>query len=243
MIQDLLLPVVLPWLSAVLLLAGLAWRLGRWLRAKARPAPLFPAPAEPLAAWAGIAAEVCLLGGRRTVPTPGLVAAWCLHAALVLLAVGHVRAVADFPGLWAALGLTVPRIDRLGAVAGGAAGLVALAATLALALRRIAAPAVRRASRPADFLVLALLAAVLVSGLWLRLDGRTDLPAVRTYLVGLLSLHPGPLPASPGFTVHFLSAQALAVVFPWSKLLHAFGVFPAKAGLGDRPGPAAAARP
>lgn len=221
----------LPYLTAAALFLGLLRRLRRWRRAAARPAPLFPVPDATPAVWAKIAAEVCRLGGRRNTFTSGIVAAWSLHAALLLLAVGHCRAVADFPGLWAVLGLTVQDVDAFGAVAGSAAGFVALAAVAALAVRRLASPAVRVASRPQDFLALALLAAVVASGLFMRLAGRTELADVRAYFAALAALRPGPMPQAPGFAVHFLLAQALAVYLPWGKLLHAFGVFPAKAGL------------
>lgn len=232
----------LPYLTATALLLGLLWRLRRWRRASARPAPLFPAPDTTSAVWTQIAAEVCLLGGRRSAFASGIVAAWGLHAALLLLAVGHCRAVADFPGLWAVLGLTGEDVDRVGAVAGSAAGAVALAAVAALAVRRLASPAVRVASQPEDFFALALLAAVIASGLFMRLAGRTELVDVRAYFAALAALRPGPMPQAPGFAVHFLLAQALAVYLPWGKLLHALGVFPAKAGLRDTvPPPADAA--
>lgn len=225
----------LPYLTAAVLLLGLLRRLRRWQRASARPAPLFPAPDTTPAVWTQIATEVCLLGGRSTAFASGIVAAWGLHAALLLLAVGHCRAVADFPGLWAALGLTVQDVDRVGAVAGSAAGAVALAAVAALAVRRLVSPAVRVASRPEDFFALALIAAVIVSGLFMRLAGRTELADVRAYFAALAALRPGPMPQAPGFAVHFLLAQALAVYLPWGKLLHAFGVFPAKACLRAAP--------
>ncbi|WP_428562609.1 MAG: respiratory nitrate reductase subunit gamma [Solidesulfovibrio sp. DCME] len=221
----------LPYLTATVLALGLARRLTRWRRAKAPPAPLFPAATSRPAAWAGIGREICLLGGRRTVWTVGIAAAWALHAALALMALGHLRVLTDFPRLWARLGLAPQAVDRLASVCGTLLGLVALAAVLVLALRRLTVPGLRAITRPGDALSLALLGAVLASGLAMRLAGQADLGPVRAYFAALARLRPVPLPDVPGFAAHFLLAQALAVALPFSKLLHTLGVFPAKAGL------------
>lgn len=231
-----LLPVWLPYLSLALCLLGLAWRLGRWRRAPAAPAPLFPLPPTRSAAWRRTLAELCLLRGLHAGDRGQWYGAWPLHMALALLAVGHLRAFVDFPGLWRALGLTPGGVDRLAAVSGGAVGLVAMAACLFLLARRGLARRVREITRPGDILVLVLLLAVIVSGNAMRFGETVELDPVRAYFAGLAGLRPGPLPAVPGFAAHFLLAQALFVAAPFSKLLHAPGVFFAKAGLLGRSG-------
>jgi nitrate reductase gamma subunit len=221
----------LPYLTVAVVLFGLTRRLVRWSRAAPGLAPLFPAATARPAAWARLAGEVCLLRGRRALPGLRPVVAWSLHAALVLLALGHLRAVTDFPRLWAWLGLSPAAVDRLADAVGGAVGLAALAALLILALWRLGAPRLRAVTRTGDVLALVLLGAVLFSGLIMRLGGPVDLGSVRAYLFALATLHPVPLPDVPGFAAHFLLAQALALLIPYGKLLHMLAVFPAKAGL------------
>jgi len=230
-------PACLPYLTASILVLGLAWRLRRWNRARAASSPLFPlsprtrqsAPSPALDA-ARIAAEICLLRGRRAGKPAH--AAWCFHFSLVLLLIGHIRAFTDFPRLWAALGLSPEVVATLAALAGGAAGLFALGSGLWLAGRRLVLPGLRGITRFEDVFLLALLLAVIASGLAMRLGRATDLESVRSYFAALASLRPGPMPETPGFALHFLLAQALIVVFPFGKLLHAAGILPAKLGLG-----------
>lgn len=165
--------------------------------------------------------------------------AWLFHGALLLLALGHLRAVTDFPGVFTALSLSPAAVDRLAGISGLGIGLLALGALLALALRRILAPGLRQITRFEDGFALALLAAVVGSGLAMRLGPAVDLTPIRAYSMALATLHPAPLPDVPGFAAHFLLAQVLAVYAPFGKLLHITGIFGAKAGLdASLPGPA-----
>lgn len=230
-----LVPTTLPYLTAGVLLFGLWRRCRHWRQAAARPAPLFPGASSPLRAWGRLGGQLCLLRGRRTAPGAGALPAWGLHVALALLFIGHLRAVTDFPRLWAALALTPEAVARLADLAGGLVGLAALAAVLALLARRLFTPGLRAISGPEDFLVPLLLAAVIGSGLAMRFGGQARLEPVWAYFADLAALRPRPMPAVPGFAAHFLLAQALAVVLPWTKLVHAVGVFPAKAGLDPVP--------
>jgi nitrate reductase gamma subunit len=226
----------LPYLTAAVFVFGLARRIVRWSRAPAPAAPLFPLPGTRRRAVARLAAEICLLRGRAAGSVSSRLPAWLFHASLVLLLVGHVRAVTDFPGLWAALALSPAAVDRLATVAGGAAGLLALGSALALAVRRAVVPGLRDVTGLEDVCVLALLVAVIGSGLAMRLGPAVDLAPVRAYLADLARLRPRPMPDVPGFALHFLLAQALVAAIPFGKLLHLAGVFPAMAG--DRRDPA-----
>jgi nitrate reductase gamma subunit len=44
-------------------------------------------------------------------------------------------------------------------------------------------------------------------------------------MLGLARLHPQPVPADPWFLLHFSLVLALLVYFPFSKLMHAGGIF------------------
>jgi nitrate reductase gamma subunit len=219
----------LPYLTTLVFAAGLLWRLHRWNRAAGRT-PLFPFPARPTARWYHIAVEICLLRGTHAVDGSRF-GSWLFHAVLAVLLVGHIRVVVDFPGLWAALMLTPTNVDALANVIGGLAGFVALLAGLFLLARRALLPRLREITRFEDVFTLALVLSVIVSGLAMRLGPSVDLVPVRAYFADLAAGRPRPMPDIPGFALHFLLAQALAVVAPFGKLLHIPGVFPAKAGL------------
>jgi nitrate reductase gamma subunit len=225
----------LPYLTTLAFAAGLAWRIRRWSLAAAPPAPLFPLPDGTATAWGRIGVEICLLQGRRPGPSFSWLGPWCFHAALALILIGHLRAVTDFPRLWAALALSPATVDALAAVAGGAAGLLALASGCFLLGRRLLLPRLREISQGEDVFALVLLLAVILSGLAMRFGPPVDLGPVRAYFAALAAFAPGPMPDVPGFAVHFLLAQALAVYAPCGKLLHMAGVIPAKAGWYKRP--------
>lgn len=221
----------LPYLTLLVGVLGLARRIARWRRAPAAGAPLFPLPRTRTATWRRLAAELCLLRGLHAGDRNLWLGAWPLHVALALLAVGHIRAFVDFPGLWQALGLAPEAVDKLAGASGGAVGLVAMTACLYLLARRGLVRRVREITGPGDVLALLLLLAVIVSGNALRFGPPLDLGPVRDYCAALVRLRPVPLPEVPGFAVHFLLAQALFAWAPWSKFLHAPGVFLAKATL------------
>lgn len=221
----------LPYLTFLVGVLGLARRIARWRRAPLARAPLFPLPPTRTAAWRRTAAELCLLRGLHAADRARWLGAWPLHVALALLAVGHVRAVVDFPGLWRGLGLSPEAVDRLAQAAGGAVGLVALAACFVLLARRLVVPRLRQITRTGDLLALLVLLAVIVSGNALRFGPGLELAPIRAYFLSLAVLSPAPLPEPPGFALHFLLAQILFAWAPWSKLVHAPGVFFAKATL------------
>ena len=105
------------------------------------------------------------------------------------------------------------------------AGFALLAGLLGLWLRRIFVERIRYISTPSDHLMLALLVGIAASGLGLKFINHTDIVAVKMFFLGLLRFDWQPLPADPGLYVHLLLVAALLLVFPFSKLLHAPGVF------------------
>lgn len=221
----------LPYATLLVFGLGLARRVARWRLATAAPAPLFPRPATPAGAWRRLVVEICLLRGAQTGDPVRWIGAWPLHAALLALAVGHVRAFVDFPGLWRLLGLGPERVDSLAGLAGGAVGVVAMLACLWLMARRTCVRRLREITRAEDVWTLLLLLAVLVSGNAMRFGPHVDLEPVRAYFASLARLRPVPMPDVPGFAVHFLLAQVLLAWAPFGKLLHAPGLFWAKEGL------------
>ena len=78
-------------------------------------------------------------------------------------------------------------------------------------------------SRPSPTLLL--LIAIVGTGLLMKFVVRTDVVSAKAFVLGLVRFHPAPVPADPWFLVHFSLVLFLLVYFPFSKLMHAGGVF------------------
>ncbi len=80
-------------------------------------------------------------------------------------------------------------------------------------------------SSPADYGVLILILLIALSGLGLKFVSHSDLVGIKHFLLGLLMFSPVDMPAHPAFIIHLTLVLMLAVYFPYSKLVHAGGVF------------------
>jgi nitrate reductase gamma subunit len=92
-------------------------------------------------------------------------------------------------------------------------------------VRRFAVARVRYISTPSDHLMLALLLAIAVSGLAMKYLAHTDVVAVKAFFLGLMVADWQPLPADGVLYVHLALVALLMLIFPFSKLLHAPGLF------------------
>ncbi|MDL2207425.1 sulfate reduction electron transfer complex DsrMKJOP subunit DsrM [Desulfovibrio sp. OttesenSCG-928-M16] len=101
-----------------------------------------------------------------------------------------------------------------------------LAALLFLLCRRLFDMKIRYISLPADYFPLFLLLGVSLSGIFLRYLVKSDIAAVKAFIVGLVSLSPISAEALPPlFFMHLFFVSVLLVYFPFSKLMHMGGVF------------------
>ena len=105
-------------------------------------------------------------------------------------------------------------------------GVVLLLAVIYLFLRRVAVPQLRYISLPSDFFPLFLIIGLAASGILMRYFIRVDITSVKELIVGLVSLSPK-IPKGIGvvFFVHLFLLSVLIAYFPFSKLMHAGGVF------------------
>lgn len=92
-------------------------------------------------------------------------------------------------------------------------------------VRRLWVDRVRYISSPSDHLMLALLIAIALTGLSIKFLWHTDIVAVKAFFLGLMYFDWQPLPNHPLLLVHLFLVALLMVVFPFSKLLHAPGLF------------------
>jgi nitrate reductase gamma subunit len=109
-------------------------------------------------------------------------------------------------------------------------GLAIVAALFLLWFRRIFLSRERTLSLPSDHFALILLLAITVSGNIMRYFVKADLFAVKELLMNLMVFNIGKAvevanTIEPVFYVHFALASFLLAYFPFSKLMHAGGVF------------------
>ncbi|WP_165171718.1 sulfate reduction electron transfer complex DsrMKJOP subunit DsrM [Adlercreutzia sp. ZJ242] len=95
-----------------------------------------------------------------------------------------------------------------------------------LFLRRVVLPRIRFVSLSIDYFPLFLLLGIALTGIVLRYGVRVDVTGVKEVAMGLVSFSPvAPEGIEPLLFVHLFLVCALIVYFPWSKLMHAPGVF------------------
>lgn len=140
---------------------------------------------------------------------------WTFHVSLALVLVRHLRYFQEpvwEPVVW---------LQPFGVYAGF--GL--LLGLTGLWARRFLVDRVRYISTPSDHLILALLLAIGISGMFMQYVAHTDIVAVKAFFLGLMRFRWQPLPADPVLLVHLGLVALLMVIFPISKLLHAPGLF------------------
>ncbi len=216
--------VIVLYAAAAVFLAGFLWRVLSWLRV---PVPFhIPVTDGHASPPARLAREVFLFGSlfrnrqAELHPGPRLVfgeekilwlAAMAFHWSLLVILLRHLRFIGTplfflqrLDGFFE-IGMPVVYMSN-----------VAIVAALAyLLLRRLLDARLRYLSLVADYAVLLLLLTVVLTGVWMRHVARTDIMAVKQSGSG------------PGlaFQLHLYSVCALLVSFPFSKLMHAPGIF------------------
>ena len=140
---------------------------------------------------------------------------WVFHIAMLLVVLRHLRYFTEPVWFW------VNWVQPFGKYAGFAM----LAGLAALWGRRFVVERIRYISGPSDHLMLALLIGIAASGLMMKYVAHTDIVALKKFALGLIYFDLQPLPADPALMIHLGLVLVLMFVFPFSKLLHAPGVF------------------
>jgi nitrate reductase gamma subunit len=204
------------YLATAVLVAGLAVRIRQYA---GTPAPLkiptTPAPTTRGGVALRLLREVVLFESLFKATLWTWLFGWVFHAAMALVLLRHLRYFTEPVWGWVAF------VQPFGVYAGFAmvAGLAGLWA------RRFLVDRVRYISTPSDHLMLALLVAIAASGLAMKYVAHTDVVAVKSFFLGLMRFQVRELPADPLLAVHLGLVAALMLVFPFSKLLHAPGLF------------------
>ena len=204
------------YLGTAVLIGGLAKHIYIYART---PAPLkiptMPAPTTQTGVVLRMAREVVFFESLFKSNKWIWLFGWLFHVSMALVLLRHLRYFTE--PVWAVISIIQP--------IGLYAGFGMLAGLLALWARRIVVPRVRYISGPSDHLMLILLLAIVISGFFMQYVERVDILAVKAFMLGLMSFNIQPMPDSPILMLHLGLVAALMIIFPFSKLLHAPGVF------------------
>jgi nitrate reductase gamma subunit len=208
--------VIVAYLVAAVFVVGIATRVYAWA---ATPVPLkiptTPAPKTYSGVTVRMLGEVLAFTSLFRADKLLWVGAWVFHASLVLIIIRHLRyffyPVPDWimfmqtPGVWAGYLFPLP--------------------ILYLLARRLTFRRVIYISILPDYFALALLGCIAGTGILMRYVARVYLVDVKAFILGLLTLDPVGPPTNPFFLAHILLVCVLLGYFPFSKLMHAPGVF------------------
>jgi nitrate reductase gamma subunit len=207
---------ILFYLATLMFVVGLLYRVSIYART---PSPLkiptTPAPTTTGGVVLRMTREVVFFESlfKANLWTWGL--GWLFHGSLVLVIMRHLRYFTEPVWDWVAF------IQPFGMYA----GITMLLGLCGLWGRRLFVERIRYISTPSDHLMLLLLIGIAASGLMMKFAAHTDVIAVKTYFLGLMHLNIPMLPADLLLVVHLSLVVSLLVAFPFSKLLHAPGVF------------------
>jgi len=137
------------------------------------------------------------------------------HFGLALVVVRHLRYFVEPVWFWVSMAQPF----------GMYAGFAMVAGLGGLWARRFLVPRICYISTMSDHLILVLLISIGLSGLGMKFLMHTDIVNVKTFFLGLMRFDIQPLPDHPALYLHLFLVAALMIVFPFSKLLHAPGIF------------------
>lgn len=202
--------------ATLVLVLGLALRIRRYATV---PAPLkiptTPAPTSRTGVVLRMIRELTLFESLFKSNKWIWLFGWMFHFGLLLVLLRHLRYFTD--PVWGWVAFLQPY--------GKYASLMMVIGLLGLWFRRLAVDRVRYISALSDHLMLALLIAIGATGIAMTFAVGTDVVAVKAFFLGLMWFDWQTLPSDPLLYLHLVLVALLMLVFPFSKLLHAPGVF------------------
>ncbi|MBH44846.1 MAG: nitrate reductase [Gammaproteobacteria bacterium] len=208
---------VLFYVAAIILFVGLAYRIYEY---SIIPAPLkIPTPPAPQTQRGVIFRffkEVVLFESLFSATKWTWLFSWLFHFALLLAAFRHLKYFTDPVWFWVSFDIVQ--------AAGHYGAYVMIFGLLGLLGRRIFVDRVRYISSPSDYLILILIISIALTGLMMKWF-QTDILAVRQFFLGLMYFQLSELPNDFMLLIHLSLVILLMIIFPYSKLLHAPGLF------------------
>lgn len=206
----------LSYLAGLTFILGLLWRLWGYLRTPMPwPEVTTPAPETEGGALMRVIGDVLIFPNLFKADKLLWAGAWIFHVALFAILFRHMRYFTyPVPGV-------VLYMEPVALLFGYIFG----AAALYLLWRRLVLPRTLYVSGLPDYFALVLLGAIAGTGIMVSYWAHVYLVDVKAFILGLLTLRPAPPPLHPLFLIHYLLVLALMLYFPFSKLVHAGGIF------------------
>lgn len=205
--------------AILILVGGLAYRIYQYAKT---PAPLkVPTMPAPMTQWGVIVrvlSEVILFRSLFRSNKWIWLFGMMFHGALWVVLLRHLRYFTEPVWTWVVL---VQPFGKYG-------GFVMLIGLLGLLARRIFVERIRYISNPSDYLMLVLLLVIGGTGALMSFVTRTDIVQFKAFMLSVMSFdffNWHPIPTDGMLLVHLAAVMLLMIIFPFSKLLHAPGVF------------------
>ena len=177
--------------------------------------PITPAPITRSGVVARLFFEVTLFNSLFKANKWIWLFGWLFHAALLFVVLRHLRYFTD--PVWGWVNIIQPF--------GKYAAFIMVFGLCGLWARRFLVDRIRYISSPSDHLMLALLIGIGLTGLGMKFVTHTDIVAVKAFILGLLYFDWQPMPDDLLLITHLALVVSLMAIFPFSKLLHAPGLF------------------
>jgi nitrate reductase gamma subunit len=204
------------WFATAVIIFGLAFKIRQyWVTPAPLKIPTTPAPTTQTGVVLRMAREVIIFESLFKSNKWIWIFGWIFHMSLFLVLARHLRYFQEQPWFWVNIVQPFGKYAAFGMVI-GLAGLF---------LRRIVVDRVRYISAPSDYLMLILLMFIGFSGLMMKFVDHPDIIAVKQFFLAWMSFSIQQLPANTPLVIHLSLVALLLIVFPFSKLLHAPGVF------------------
>lgn len=148
------------------------------------------------------------------------------HWALLVILLRHLRLLVDPVPTWVTGINSVDGFFQVGMPPLYLTDILLLVALAYLLLRRLKDPWLRYISQVTDYFALVLLLGVAFSGFAMRYAVGADVVSIKQFALGLSTFQPLlPTGLGAGFWVHLILVCALAIYFPFSKLMHLGAIF------------------
>lgn len=211
--------IVLPYVTIIVFVVGLFWRIRTWWAKPRAKAVLFPAERSDTMMVAKVAADILFFAKTFRMSKSLWAMAFVFHVGLLLVIVGHIRTVIEPGFLWSLFGLGKQGIEDFSFGMGMIAGGILLAGAVLLLARRLT-PTMRFLSIFQDYFVLALLVTIIFCGIGMRLWVPLHAEDIQAYTRSVLTLQPAVEIHNPFFLWHVFLAEILIMYLPFSKLVH-----------------------
>jgi len=207
---------ILFYAATLVLIGGLAFKIKKYATTVVPlKIPTTPAPTTRKGVVLRMLREIILFQSLFRANKWTWIFGWVFHVAMVFILLRHLRYFIDPVWDW----ITV--IQPFGVYAAFAF----VVGLFALGVRRVVVERIRYITGPSDHLMIIMLIAIAISGLFMKYVEHTDIVAVKAFMLGLMYFDLQPLPQDPAVLIHLGLVALLMIIFPFSKLLHAPGVF------------------